>query len=158
YTPALMAQAAAASHHGDNNGAISRYTRILQRWPDFAPAQKRLAAIYAQDSANTDIAYELANKARRSLPNDSALARTIGVLSYRRKDYGRAIQFLRESDATKPLDAQSVFYLGMAQLQAGSKVEAKRALQRAVNAGLSGEEAQEARQVIAGLEKSAPKE
>ena len=52
YTPALMAKAAIESQKGDNAGAAVIYNGILQKWPDFAPAQKYLAAIYANEPAN----------------------------------------------------------------------------------------------------------
>src|SRR5262249_16132267 len=40
YIPALMAKAAIGSQKGDTTGAAAIYDGILQKWPDFAPAQK----------------------------------------------------------------------------------------------------------------------
>src|SRR4029077_16228363 len=65
YVPALMAKAALRVQKGDTAEAGAIYNSILQKWPDFAPAQKRLASMYANDGANASKAYELANKARR---------------------------------------------------------------------------------------------
>src|SRR5205085_11429077 len=52
YVPALMAKAAIRLQKGDTAEASAIYNSILQKWPDFAPAQKRLASIYANESAN----------------------------------------------------------------------------------------------------------
>src|SRR5207237_10690178 len=104
YVPALMAKAAIRVQKGDTAEASAIYNSILQKWPDFAPAQKRLASIYANDAANASKAYELANKAHRGLVDDPDLARTLGVLSFQRKEYARAVQFFRESEAKKPLE------------------------------------------------------
>ena len=48
YTPALMVQAGLLAQRGQIKPAIDIYTDILRRLPDFAPAQKRLAMLYAQ--------------------------------------------------------------------------------------------------------------
>ena len=89
YVPALMAKAAIRLQKGDAAEASAIYSSILEKWPDFAPAQKWLASIYANDPANAGKAYELASKARRSLVDDSSLAKTLGTLSFQRKEYAR---------------------------------------------------------------------
>src|SRR6202035_3033795 len=50
YVPALTAQADLQMQHGDAKGATAIYTDVLRHYPDFAPAQKRLASMYAEDS------------------------------------------------------------------------------------------------------------
>jgi hypothetical protein len=60
-------------------------------------------------------------------------------------------RFLQESDRKKPLDAVSLFRLGMSQLQLGRKADAAQTLTRAINAGLQGKQADEARRSIAEL-------
>ena len=45
--------------------------------PDFVPAQKNLAALYAQDPENLAKAFTLATKARAALPDDPALTETL---------------------------------------------------------------------------------
>ena len=51
YVPALMAKAAIQLQRNDAKAAANIYLQVLNKYPDFAPAQKRLAAIYA-DSAD----------------------------------------------------------------------------------------------------------
>jgi len=155
YTPALMAKAAIESQKGDNAGAAVIYNGILQKWPDFAPAQKYLAAIYANEPANAEKAYDLANKARRTLVDDPDLRRTLGALSYHRKEYARAVQLLQESGRKKPLDGKSLFFLGMAQVQLGHKAEAKEILDRALASGIPDDLAQKAQRVISEADKAA---
>jgi tetratricopeptide (TPR) repeat protein len=156
YVPALMARAAIQMRKGDAKAAVAIYTSVLQQWPDFAPAQKRLAAIYAGDPATADKGYELANKARRILPDDPVLEKTTGILSFQRKDYARSAQLLQESDQKAPLDPLSLFYLGMSRLQLGQKPEGKETLERALAAGIQDPFAQQAKQKLAELEKASP--
>src|SRR5207253_5309580 len=82
YVPALMAEAALDAQHGQVKPAVDIYTDILRRLPDFAPAQKRLAALYAQDTSTAAAAYDLATKARKTLLDDPELSELLGRLSY----------------------------------------------------------------------------
>ena len=155
YLPALIAQASIQQRRGDTQGATAAYTDILQRFPDFAVAQKRLAAIYAENPDTLGKASELANKARKNLPEDTELARISGRISYKQKEYGRAIQLLRDSEGKKPLDPASIFVLAMSQAQTGHKVEARQGLQRALDSGLGEPDATEAKRVLLELNRPA---
>jgi tetratricopeptide (TPR) repeat protein len=152
YVPALMAQAALDAQHGEIKRATETYSSILRRWPDFAPAQKHLAALDAQDPSNVIAAYDLATKARKTLPDDPELAELLGRLSYEKKEYPRAIQLLQESARKRPLDADSLFYLGMSQIQARQKAEAQGVLNQALVAGLQEPLAAEAKRALADLQ------
>jgi tetratricopeptide (TPR) repeat protein len=153
YVPALMAQAALDVQHGQTQPATEIYSDILRRLPDFAPAQKRLAALYAQEPSIVATAYDLAAKARKTLPDDPELAELLGRLSYEKKEYPRAIQLLQESARKRPLDADSLFYLGMSQLQARQKTEARGVLNQALTAGLQDPLAAEAKRALADLQR-----
>ncbi len=152
YVPALMAQAALDTGRGETKSATEMYNNILRLIPDFAPAQKRLALLWAQDPSTVDAAYDLATKARKILPDDPELAELLGRLSYEKKEYPRAVQLLQESARRRPLDADSLFYLGMSQLQARQKSEAQGVLNQALVAGLQEPFATEAKRALADLQ------
>jgi tetratricopeptide (TPR) repeat protein len=149
YVPALAVRAAIEEQRGEGKAAIATYTAILKVYPHFAPAQKRLAALYLDDPTALDTAYEFAVKARQALPDDPELARTLGEISYQRKDYSRALQLLRESARATPLDAKGSYYLGAVQLQLKQKPQATEALERALSAGLQEPFASDARRLLA---------
>ena len=151
YVPALMAQAAINAQRGQAKQASEVYKDILRRFPDFAPAQKHLASLYAQDQSTVAAAYDAATKARRTLPDDPELAELLGRLSYEKKEYPRAIQLLQESARKQPLGADSLFYLGMSQLQARQTTEARGALNQALTDGLEEPFATEAKRALADL-------
>jgi len=153
YVPALMAQAALYSQHQPRQ-AMQIYNRILRRFPDLAPAQKHLAALYAQDEATIPQAYELAVKARKILPDDVELTALLGRLSYARKEYPRAVQLLEETARRKRLDADLLFYLGMSQLQAKQPNEARGVLNEALTNGLQEPLATEAKRALANLDRN----
>ena len=151
YVPALAARAALQAKRGDSVGAEATYRQVLKRFPDFVPAQRDLAAILVNDPTKRDAAYDLATKARRTIPGDPLISIVLGRVSYERKDFGRAIQLFQESARERPLDARSLYYLGMAQAQAKHSAEAKETLNRALQAGLSDAEASEAKRALAGI-------
>ena len=138
YVPALMAQAAlrcsSAVKAKPATETIHRHSASVARISHLhRNASPRL---YAQDPSTIAAAYDLATKARKTLPDDPELSELLGRLSYEKKEYPRAIQLLQESARKRPLDADSLFYLGMSQLQARQKTEARGALNQALLAGL----------------------
>jgi tetratricopeptide (TPR) repeat protein len=152
YIPALMAQAAILLQHGDSEAATT-YLKVLRSVPDFAPAQKRLASLYAADPEKRDQAYDLVMKARKILPDDPELAQILAQLSYQRKEYAYAVQLLQESARKRPLDAEALYYLGMSHLKGNDKQQSRQALHQALAAGLLDPLALEAKSVLAELEK-----
>jgi tetratricopeptide (TPR) repeat protein len=152
YVPALMVRAAILVQRGESQAAETTYSEILQWFPDFAPAQKRLAALCAQEPEKHDQAYDLAVKARKTLPDDPELAQMLAELSYQRKEFAYAAQLLERSSKERPLDARLLYYLGMSNLKENKQVEAQEALRQALTAGLAEPLASEAKSALAQLE------
>jgi tetratricopeptide (TPR) repeat protein len=96
---------------------------------------------------------DLPAKARKALPDDPELAELLGRLSYEKKEYPRAIQLFQESARKRPLEADSLFYLGMSQLQASQKAEARGTLNQALADGLQEPLASEAKRALADLQR-----
>jgi Flp pilus assembly protein TadD len=151
YVPALMVKAAIAEQKPDLATAGRTYEDILSRYPDFAPAQKQLAILYAKDPNNNARAYPLAVKAREAFPGDPAVAKALGLIVYRQGDYSRAANLLQESARQRNGDAELMYYLGMAQYHLKNRAETKTALQKALELNLSGDPAVEAKRILAEL-------
>ena len=149
-----MAQAAIHLGNGDAKRAAEIYEWVLSRLPDFAPAQKRLAALYLRQPANSDKAYDLATHARKTLPDDPELAEILGEISYGRKEYSRAAQLFDESARKRPLDAKHLFYFGICSAQTKQVDRARKALDQALAAGLEDPLASEAKQTLHDLGKN----
>ncbi len=151
YVPALMARATVQIQRDQSEDAVETLQHVLRIFPDFAPAQKRLAALYMRDSGKGDVAYELATQARKTLPEDPELTEILAEISYRKREYGRAIQLLRESALRSPLDARALFFLGMSQLQTKQESEGRETLERALAAALDEPWATDAKRAIKQL-------
>jgi uncharacterized protein HemY len=145
----LAVRAGNEEQRGDSKKAIDTYSEILQRFPDFAPAQKHLAALYLEGPATLDKAYDFAVKARKVLPDDPELARTLGQISFQKKEYGRALQLLQESGSKNPLDAAGLYYMGVSHLELKHQFQGKLNLEKALAAGLQEPFASEAKRLLA---------
>jgi uncharacterized protein HemY len=151
YVPAIVVAAKQAEQQGKQDDARSLYERVLARYPAFLPAMRNLAILYAQHPGDDQKAYDLGLKARAAYPDDAELARTLGVLAYRRGDYARATQLLQESSQTLNKDGELLYYLGMAHYQLKQKSASKAELQRALGLNLGSSMAEDARKTLAEL-------
>jgi tetratricopeptide (TPR) repeat protein len=151
FVPALMVKGAAQEQRNERAAAADTYSKVIAKLPVFTPAQKRLAALYAESPDTLPRAHELAMEARKSLPDDGELLRIIAVISYHRGEYAQAAQQLEASREASPLTAKEWFYLGMARWKQKSPT-AKEALQSALSANVEEPLAAEARRVVAELE------
>ena len=151
YVPALMAAAAVYQKQGNVNAAKLACEKALARFPLFAPASKLVAFLCAERLGDYQQAYEPALKAREAFPNDPDVAKTLGIVVYRRGDFKRAVQLLAESSAKRPSDAELFYYLGMAHYQLKEKNESKQALRQAVTLNADGKFVEEANKILAEL-------
>jgi Flp pilus assembly protein TadD len=148
---ALMAHAALAEQKGDVPGAKQAYEKALARYPDFTPAKRGLAIYYSKNPGDDQKAYELAVKARESMPLDADLSKALGIIVYRRGEFPRAAGLFSESAAKRTDDAELMFYLGISQARIKNVAASKQSLQKALALGLSGENATEAKKTLAEL-------
>jgi tetratricopeptide (TPR) repeat protein len=151
YVPALMVKAAFMTEHSETSKAAEIYQKVLQRFPEFAPAQKLLAALYSDNPKELDEAYSLAMNARKKFPDDPELALTLGKINYQRNDYSAAIQFLQQSNRKQPLDAKGQYYLGMAHVSAGHRAEGLKILEHALAEGLPESISAQAKRTVSQL-------
>jgi tetratricopeptide (TPR) repeat protein len=151
YVPALMVSAIAREQQGKDLEAAQFYERALRCYPLFAPAARNLAILYAGHLADDSKAYPLAIKAREAFPQDPVLARTLGILAYRRGDFAGSAQLLKETARKRDRDAELFYYLGLAQYRLRQSKETKTSLQGALALNLSPKFADEARRILAEL-------
>ena len=146
-----MVTAMVVQKNAQNEIAQQNYEKILNLFPDFAPARKQLAILDAQNPATAPKAFALAMKALDSFPNDPELTKVLGILSYQQGDYAQAENFLQTAAETMSQDAEILYYLGAAQFHLKNRVESKTALERALELNLSGQQASNAKKLLAEL-------
>ena len=132
YAPALMAGGLIQEQQGKTKEAEQSFEKVLAAYPLFAPANRQLAILYARDGANDTLAYDNANKAAKAFPDDADLAKVVGLVEYRRKNYSDSLLSLTQSARNKQDDAELFWYQGMDYYALKKPADAKKALQRAV--------------------------
>lgn len=149
----MLAHAALRAQRGEVKEAIALYEEFLRKFPDFAPAQGRIAALYLEDPASLSKALDLAVKARRNLPDDLEVARTLALVRYQRKEFPAAIKLWEECAQKEPLDAKSLYFLGKSHLQSKQELKGRDFIEKALEAGLPEAMAKEARVTLAELKR-----
>jgi len=148
---ALMAKGVSSERKKDLKHAQEVYEQILQHYPEFTLAKKRLVILYAQNPAHYEKAYSLGVKTREAFPGDPELGRVLGIVSYHQKDFSLANILLQEIVGRDSKDAEALFYLGMSRYQLKQTAQSKEALQHAVALDLPPTLAAEARKTLGEL-------
>ena len=107
------------------------------------------AALLATMPGKAGAAFELAANARKAMPGDAELAQTLAVLGFQRKEYPSVIQLLTESKEARPLTPELLCYEGLARIQLKQVEEGKAVLTKALDAGVQGDLAAQARAELA---------
>ncbi len=77
--------------------AIERYSSAIEINPELAVAKNNLAYLLAEHDGDLDRALDLAQDAKRQLPQNPNTADTLGWVFYKKKEPGLAIVHLREA-------------------------------------------------------------
>lgn len=152
YVPALMVKAAIALKESDQELAQQVYSQVLKLYPDFTPAQRDLVVLYAENPKNDTEALPLALKARKAIPEDPYVAKSLGMILCRQGDYPQAAALLEESARRLNHDPEVLYYLGLTQFHLNNASESKSDFQRALTLNLSGQDAANARRILGELE------
>ena len=128
-----------------------RYEAVVQRNPRAAVASNNLAWMYAETGGNLDVALQLAQSAKREMPQAGEVNDTLGYIYLRKNLPGLAVPLLR--DATDKLPALPLvrYHLGLALLATGDKPGARRELEQALKLDPKFPGADEARRALSTL-------
>lgn len=153
----LMAQRVAAQTFvlaGDYARGRELYEKHLAAVPNSVLVLNNLADLYAGHLGQLDRGLELARKARAIEPANPAVADTLGWILYRRKDYAEALPLLEEAAKGLPGNAEVQYHLGLAHRALGKNEPALTALRAAVAVPGDFAGKDDAKRVLAELEKA----
>src|SRR5262249_12936202 len=137
--------------------AVKTYEKILADNPSYTPATRQLALLYGQLSSDSAQAYELVTKARQAYPDDPDIAKTLGILNYRRGYLPQSAELLKEAAAKRKDDPETAYYLGEVYHQLKQYEECKETLQRALGLNLSSSTlVEDAKRALADCSEASP--
>jgi tetratricopeptide (TPR) repeat protein len=136
---------------GNGAAAKTHYERALEADPDAAVAANNLAWMYATQGGNLDVALQLAQTAKRRLPDNADVNDTLGYIYYKKDLQPQAIAAFK---ASLEKDAKSAVYhshLGLAYAKAGDVSNARQHLTTAFKLQANFDGAAEAKKVLESL-------
>jgi tetratricopeptide (TPR) repeat protein len=133
---------------GRKSEARRQYEQVVQDDATAGVASNNLAWMYVEDGGNLDLALQLAQTAKRRLPNRPEVNDTLGWVYYKKDLAMLAVPALREAVEKDPSNPSYQYHLGLAYAKTGDRRKAKEALQRAlaIKADFSG--AEDAKKVL----------
>jgi tetratricopeptide (TPR) repeat protein len=122
---------------GSPDQAIDSYRKAVDADPLFAPALRDLTLLYAGRTNDESKALEMGAKARQAYPDDPELAKTLGILNFRRGLYPQSVELLNQAAGSRRDDAEIELYLGKSYQELKKWDECKPALERALALNLA---------------------
>ena len=116
----------------DWDHAKQQYQKVLEVQPDNPLASNNLAYVMLQQGGNVDVAFAMAQTARRQASRQSELADTLGWAFYHKHVYTSAITLFKEAVKKEPDNALFNYHLGLAYAKTGQAALARQQLDRLV--------------------------
>ena len=114
----------------DWDHAKQQYQKVLEIQPDNPLASNNLAYVILQQGGNVDVAFAMAQTARRQLPDNPNTADTLGWAFYHKHVYGSAINLFKEAVKKDPDNALFNLHLGLAYAKNGQAAPSQQQLDR----------------------------
>ena len=134
---ALTRLARLQERDGSADQAIDTYRKAVDADPLFAPALRDLTLLYAARATDELKALEIGAKARQAYPDDPELAKTLGILNFRRGLFPQSVELLNQAAGSRQDDAEIQLYLGRSYQELKKWNECKSALERALSLKLA---------------------
>jgi len=129
--------------------AKQQYQKVLEIQPDNPLASNNLAYVMLQQGGNVDVAFAMAQTARRLLPDNPNSADTLGWAFYHKHVYTSAINLFKEAVKKEPDNALFNYHLGLAYAKSGQAGLAKQQLDRVVKIKPNFPDMEELRRAVA---------
>lgn len=137
---------------GQTAQAIRHYEQVLAGGVQDAGVMNNLALLYADAGQQLDRALQLAEDARRRLPEVPQVLDTLAWVHHRRGESAQALPLLQQAVQALPDRASVALHLGMVQLATGDAEAGTASLKRALRLDPELPEARAARDAIAAAE------
>jgi len=129
--------------------ARQQYQKVLEIDRDNPLASNNLAYVMLQQGGNVDVAFAMAQTARRQLPDNPNTADTLGWAFYKKNVYGSAITLFKEAVKKQPENPLFNYHLGLAYAKSGQAALARQQLDRVVRIKPNFPDLEELRQALA---------
>ena len=131
--------------------ARQQYQKVLEIQPENPLASNNLAYVMLEQGGNVDVAFAMAQTARRQLPDNPNSADTLGWAFYHKHVYTSAIGLFKEAVKKEPDNALFNYHLGLAYAKSGQAALARQQLDRVVKLKPNFPDVDELRKAVAEI-------
>jgi tetratricopeptide (TPR) repeat protein len=117
---------------GREADAKVEYEQILRLQPDNAVALNNLAYVIAEQGGDLDVALTYAQRAKQRLPQSLEISDTLGWIYLKKQLTPNALEIYDALVAKEPSRSTFRYHRGMALVQKGDKIQAKKELETAL--------------------------
>ena len=135
----------------DWDKAKEMFQKALAIEPDNGYASNSLAYVMLEQGGNVDVAFAMAQTARRQLPDNPNTADTLGWAFYHKQVYTSAIGLFQEAVHKEPDNALFNYHLGLAYAKSGQASLARQQLDRVVRIKPNSTEAEDLKRALAEM-------
>jgi cellulose synthase operon protein C len=114
----------------DWDNAKQQYQKVLEIQPENPFASNNLAYVMLQQGGNLDVAFAMAQTARRQLPDNPNSADTLGWAFYQKHVYASAIDLFKEAVKKEPANPLFNLHLGLAYAKNGQASPGQQQLEK----------------------------
>jgi tetratricopeptide (TPR) repeat protein len=132
----------------DWDKAKDQYQKVLAIQPENPLASNNLAYVILQQGGNVDVAFSMAQTARRQLPDNPNSADTLGWAFYHKRVYSSAIDLFREAVKKEPDNVLFNYHLGLAYAKSGQTGLARQQLDKVIKLNPDFPDADQLRQAV----------
>jgi tetratricopeptide (TPR) repeat protein len=129
--------------------AIAIYEKTLGTFPALPTAVRPLALLLSRRAPNDPKTFGLLQNARQSYPQDVEIAKALGIATFHRGFYPRAIELFQEALTKKTEDSEIFYYLGQAHFQIKQWPQCRSNLERALSTNVDDKLSDNAKGTIA---------
>jgi Flp pilus assembly protein TadD len=148
---ALVARAEIHEQQGQFKEAVSRFEKAVEVSPDFWPARRRLAYLYAERLNDDKSALPHATKVRQVMPEDAVSAHVLGKIAFRRNDFANALRYFQEVARNSSASGEPHYLVGLTSLRLTRTNDSKAALAKALELPLSPQMSNDAKRLLGEL-------
>jgi len=127
------------------------FQRVLRLDPRAGVAANNLAWIYAERGSNLDIALQLAQTAKASMPDQPQVNDTLGWVYFKKDMLPMAITTLQHALELDSNNGPAAYHLGLAFEKTGNRVDARRMLEKSLTLNPSADSSADARRRLETL-------
>jgi tetratricopeptide (TPR) repeat protein len=131
--------------------AQDAYKKALEIQPGYPLAANNLAYVMLEHGGNVNVAFSLAQAARKGLPKDAFSADTLGWAYYKQGIYNSAIETLKEAVEASPDNPTYHYHLGMAYQKTNNLQLARKQFEIALRLDPKSSQANEMKELLTGL-------